>query len=721
MSAAARPVTTTPGDRSTAPAAAPAPLRVALVGNPNTGKTTLFNALTGMRQRVGNFAGVTVERVEGSYRDESGREVSVLDLPGSYSLSAHSPDEAIALDILMGRARDLPVPDVLVVVVDVLNIERNLFLTSQLLELGLPTVIALNQFDVAEAEGVRIDVVELINELGATVIPTVAKTGLGVDHLRRAISMAPSLPRPERRFALPREAAPALAPVEQALVRSGLSPQAAGMEALLHLSTPKSDHGPEVDASLAEARRLLAESGLRAESLEAELRYGWITDVVDRTVTHPTKHARSRSDKVDAVLLHRLWGPLIFLALMGIVFQAVFSWATPFQEWIEGALGWMGNGLTQVMPAGDLRSLLVDGVIGGVGAVLAFLPQIAILFLFLAILEDSGYMARAAFIMDRYMRRVGLHGRSFIPLLSGFACAVPAIMSTRTIEKPRDRLATIMVVPLMSCSARLPIYTLLIGAFIPAIGLAGGFLSLKGLTMLAMYLLGTVAAFLVAAIFRKTLLRGKVTPLILELPPYRVPSLRSLSQTVMNRVAIFLKQAGTIILAVSIVLWAMATYPKTDSAPGTPAAAAQEAQLEHSLIGRAGHAIEPLVRPLGFDWKIGVGIVSSFAAREVFVSTMGTIYGVGSEEGSEAGLTERLRSERDAQGNPVYTTTTALALMVFYVFAMMCMSTMAVVYRETGAGWKGAGWMMLQFTYMLVLAYGGAMVVRAAGRSLGWG
>lgn len=721
MNAAARPVTTTQGDRSTVPSAPTAPLRVALVGNPNTGKTTLFNALTGMRQRVGNFAGVTVERVEGSYRDDTGREVSVLDLPGSYSLSAHSPDEAIALDILMGRAKEYPVPDVLVVVVDVLNIERNLFLTSQLLELGLPTVIALNQYDIAESEGIRVDVVELINELGATVIPTVAKSGLGVDHLRRAISMAPSLPRPERRFALPREVTPALAPVERALVRSGLSPQAAGMEALLHLSTPTSDHGPEVDATLDEARRLLAASGVRAESLEAELRYGWITEVVDRTVSHPTRHARSTSDRVDAILLHRLWGPVIFLLLMGVVFQAVFSWAAPFQGWIEHSLGWMGDGVTRLLPDGDLRSLIVDGIIGGVGAVLAFLPQIAILFLFLGILEDSGYMARAAFIMDRYMRRVGLHGRSFIPLLSGYACAVPAIMSTRTIEKPRDRLATIMVVPLMSCSARLPIYTLLIGAFIPAIGLAGGVLSLKALTMLGMYLLGTIAAFLVAAVFRKTLLRGQVTPLILELPPYRVPSIRSLAQTVMNRAAIFLKQAGTIILAVSIVLWAMASYPETEPAPGMTPAAAQEAQLTHSLIGRAGHAIEPLVRPLGFDWKIGVGIVSSFAAREVFVSTMGTIYGVGSDDGSEAGLTQRLRSERDAQGNPVYTTTTALALMVFYVFAMMCMSTMAVVYRETGGGAKGAGWMMLQFTYMLVLAYGGAMIVRVAGRSLGWG
>lgn len=721
MNAAARPVTTTQGDRSTVPSAPTAPLRVALVGNPNTGKTTLFNALTGMRQRVGNFAGVTVERVEGSYRDDTGREVSVLDLPGSYSLSAHSPDEAIALDILMGRAKEYPVPDVLVVVVDVLNIERNLFLTSQLLELGLPTVIALNQYDIAESEGIRVDVVELINELGATVIPTVAKSGLGVDHLRRAISMAPSLPRPERRFALPREVTPALAPVERALVRSGLSPQAAGMEALLHLSTPTSDHGPEVDATLDEARRLLAASGVRAESLEAELRYGWITEVVDRTVSHPTRHARSTSDRVDAILLHRLWGPVIFLLLMGVVFQAVFSWAAPFQGWIEHSLGWMGDGVTRLLPDGDLRSLIVDGMIGGVGAVLAFLPQIAILFLFLGILEDSGYMARAAFIMDRYMRRVGLHGRSFIPLLSGYACAVPAIMSTRTIEKPRDRLATIMVVPLMSCSARLPIYTLLIGAFIPAIGLAGGVLSLKALTMLGMYLLGTIAAFLVAAVFRKTLLRGQVTPLILELPPYRVPSIRSLAQTVMNRAAIFLKQAGTIILAVSIVLWAMASYPETEPAPGMTPAAAQEAQLTHSLIGRAGHAIEPLVRPLGFDWKIGVGIVSSFAAREVFVSTMGTIYGVGSDDGSEAGLTQRLRSERDAQGNPVYTTTTALALMVFYVFAMMCMSTMAVVYRETGGGAKGAGWMMLQFTYMLVLAYGGAMIVRVAGRSLGWG
>ena len=719
MTASARPIDGVPGAPLTG-ADAP-PLRIALVGNPNTGKTTLFNALTGMRQRVGNFAGVTVERVEGSYRDDAGRRISVLDLPGSYSLSAHSPDEAIALDVLMGRARDIPVPDVLVVVVDALNIERNLFLASQLLELGLPTVIALNQIDAAEAEGLRIDVVELINELGVTVIPTVAKSGEGVDRLRRAISLAPTLPRPSRRFDVPAEAKLALAPVERALVDSGLSENAAAMEALLHLSTPGSDHGPEVDAILVEARQILAESGLRPHSLEAELRYGWITGVVDRTVSHPTRHARSRSDRVDAVLLHRVWGPLIFLALMGVVFQAVFSWATPFQDGIEAALQWLGQGVTRVVPEGDLQSLLVDGMIGGVGAVLAFLPQIAILFLFLGILEDSGYMARAAFIMDRYMRRVGLHGRSFIPLLSGYACAVPAILSTRTIERPRDRIATIMVVPLMSCSARLPVYTLLIGAFIPAIGLAGGLVSLKALTLLGMYLLGTVAAMIVAAIFRRTLLRGRVTPLILELPPYRIPSLRSLAMIVANRATIFLKQAGTIILAVSIILWALATYPKTTPPAGLPEAAAQEMQLEHSIIGRAGHAIEPLVRPLGFDWKVGVGMVSSFAAREVFVSTMGTIYGVGSDGAEESSLGEKLQSVRDAEGRPMFTVTTALALMVFYVFAMMCVSTMAVVYRETGAGRTGAAWTSLQFVYMLVLAYGGALLVRVVGRALGWG
>jgi ferrous iron transport protein B len=374
----------------------------------------------------------------------------------------------------------------------------------------------------------------------------------------------------------------------------------------------------------------------------------------------------------------------------------------------------------------------VDGVIGGVGSVLVFLPQISILFLFIGILEDSGYMARAAFLMDRLMRRVGLHGKSFIPMLSGYACAVPGIMATRTIENPKDRLATIMVVPLMSCSARLPIYTLLIGSFVPPVAVLGGF-GLQGATMLAMYLLGTLSALLVAALFRRTLLRGPVRPMILELPPYRLPSARTLAISVAQRAKLFVRRAGTVILALSVVLWAMATYPKLPPSVGdggTPSAserslatpeAQQERQLAHSALGRVGHAIEPLVRPLGYDWKIGVSIAASFAAREVFVATMGTIYGVGEVDEQSAALREKLRTDRDARtGRLTYTPLVAVGLMVFYVYALMCMSTVAVTVREAGGGRVGWRWAGLQFGYMLVLAYGAAWLVYRAGLALGF-
>jgi ferrous iron transport protein B len=389
---------------------------------------------------------------------------------------------------------------------------------------------------------------------------------------------------------------------------------------------------------------------------------------------------------------------------------------------VEGLFGALGGAVAAAMPAGDLQSLVVDGVIAGVGSVLVFLPQIAILFLFIGILEDTGYMARAAFIMDRFMRSVGLHGRSFIPMLSGYACAVPGIMATRTIESRKDRLATIMVLPLMSCSARIPIYTLLIGTFIPPIAL-GGIFNLQGLTLLAMYLLGTVTALLVASVFKRTLLKGQARPMIMELPPYRLPRPKSLALSVGHRASLFLKKAGTIILALSILLWALATYPKSDPPAGMSHQQAQESQLAHSVLGRAGHAVEPLVAPLGYDWKIGVGILSSFAAREVFVATMGTIYGVGSDATEESTpLRDQLRAEtHESTGAVVYTPLVAVGLMVFYVFAMMCMSTAAVVVRETGGGWTGVRWAGFQFAWMLALAYVSALVVYQGGRLLGWG
>ncbi|HEX2202876.1 MAG TPA: ferrous iron transport protein B [Longimicrobium sp.] len=699
-------------------------LHVALIGNPNTGKSTLFNALTGMRQRVGNYSGVTVERVEGRYRDAAGRPVTVLDLPGTYSLSASSPDEEIALGVLLGRAEGLDTPDVVVVVLDAQNLERNLFLATQVLELGLPTVVALNQVDAAAAAGIKTDPIELTLELGVPVVATVATRGEGLDLLKQAVSRAVDLPRAERKFDLPPEAAAALRPVEACLVAGGLSASAAAMEALRLLAVTQL--GPHLagiaglEAAVERARAEVEAAGLSPRSLEAEARYGWIAEVADRVVTRTATGRRSMTDRVDAVVLHRVAGPLIFVALMALVFQSIFTWSEPLIGWVEGLFGALGATVAAAMPPGDLQGLVVDGVIAGAGSVLVFLPQITILFLFIGFLEDSGYMARAAFIMDRFMRSVGLHGRSFIPLLSGYACAVPGVMSTRTIESPKDRLATIMVLPLMSCSARIPIYTLLIGTFIPPVAVAGVF-NLQGLTLLAMYLLGTLTALAMAAVFKKTLMKGQARPMIMELPPYRLPSLRGLALSVSHRASLFLKKAGTIILALSVVLWALATYPKTEAAPGMDEAAAQEAQLAGSVLGTLGHAIEPAVRPLGYDWKIGVGIVSSFAAREVFVATMGTIYGVGAADESSTSLRDRLRAERHESGAPVYTPLVAVGLMVFYVYAMMCMSTAAVVVRETGGGRQGLKWAAFQFGWMLALAYLAALLVYQGGLLLGFG
>ena len=635
-------------------------LRVALVGNPNTGKSTLFNALTGLRQRVANFPGVTVERVEGEYIAD-GQRVSVIDLPGCYSLEPDSPDEAIVHDVLLGGLGSVRIPDVIVVVVDAENLERNLFLVSQVVELERPTIVALNRADRLKAAGISIDVPELIGELGVTVIPVVAARGEGIDHLRRVIARAQTLPLPGR-----------ISDIDNAA---------------------------------------------RSLTRDEDARYDWASGVIARTVVQRKRNVRTPSDRIDSVVLHRVAGPVIFLAVMALVFQAMFTWARPLMNGVQALFDAAGILVTSALPAGYLRSLLVDGVISGVGSVVVFLPQITILFLLIGLLEDTGYMARAAFVMDRFMRPLGLHGKSFIPLVSGYACAVPAIMATRTIREPKERLATILVVPLISCSARLPVYTLLIAAFVPATPIFR-FANLQGATLLAMYVLGTVAAFAMATLFRRTLLRSPTRALIIELPHYSMPRPRVLFVTAWQRVRIFLRRAGTVILAVSIVLWALATFPRGD-------ASAPDARLAQSALGQVGRMIEPAVRPLGYDWKIGVSILSSFAAREVFVSTMSTIYRVDpastTAEGMQHTLAARLRAERDSHGVRTYSTLVALGLMAFYVFALMCTSTIAVTVRECGGGLKGARWAALQFSYMLVLAWVVAFAVYRGGLLLGLG
>ncbi len=694
------------------------PLRlVALVGNPNSGKTTLFNALTGLRQRVGNYPGVTVERKEGRLRTGSGREATLLDLPGTYSLTPGSPDEQIATDILLGTARHTPAPDAVICVVDANHLERNLFLVSQIIDHRIPTVIALNMVDIAERSGIRIDVRSLERELGVPVVPTVASRSEGIGALVSALDGVGIVPPRADGWRLPE-------PVERETDELAVM-----LEEVHHIARPYARHeamslltaesavldrmdrfSPEVIAHVRRDHEKLDFLGFDRRSVFVESRYSWIKSVCARSVTRTLNHGANLSDRIDAVVTHRIWGVVIFLALMALVFQAMFSWAQVPMDMIKQGFDWLGVRVTESMPPGDLRDLIVHGGLAGVAAVVAFLPQILFLFLFLGLLEDTGYMARAAFIMGRVMSKVGLHGKSFIPLLGSLACAIPGIMATRTIDNPRDRLATMLVAPLMSCSARLPVYALMIAAVIPPLRLFG-FLSLPGLTMLSMYLLGLVMALLMAWVFKKTLLRGGHPSFIIELPPYTIPSLRSTLMLMWERAWLFLKRAGTIILGASILLWFLASYPKVEG--GTPAD-----RLNHSFVGYAGRFIEPVIRPLGFDWKIGIGLITSLIQREVFVSTMGTIYDVGTAQAGGGGLPEKLRSSMDpASGTHSFTALTGICIMVYYVLAMQCFSTVAVMRRETN-GWK---WPLFQVAYMTALAYGVTFVVYRAGTLMGWG
>jgi ferrous iron transport protein B len=681
--------------------------RIAVAGNPNCGKTTLFNALTGLRQRVGNYPGVTVEKKEGTFLGSHGEPLELLDLPGCYSLQSRSPDEAVSRDVLLGRQPDTPRPDAILAVVDATNLERNLYLVSQLLELGLPVFLGLNMVDLVEKQGGFIDIPLLSQKLGVPVLPLVAPKGTGLIALKQALSQSP-LPRPGMQPPLPEALRSEAEQIGALLPDNGARLSEAVL--LLGQSAEQIKNTPslpeDLRCALADARHRLQAAGLEPVSAAVDARYEWIHRICQACVRTPDSGGLTFSDKLDTVLTSGFWGWLAFTGAMTLMFFSIFTIAKIPTDWIAAAQSGLGTWIETVLPEGDFRSLLVDGVLAGVAGVVVFLPQILILTLFLGLLEDSGYMARAAFLMDRLMSRVGLHGKSFIPMLSSFACAIPGIMATRTIEERKDRLVTILVAPLMSCSARLPVYTLLVAVLLPDLAVWK-----KSLLMLGMYLVGIAAAFCMAWLFKKTLLRSETPILLMEMPPYRAPALAGILLRMRERAWLFLKRAGTVILALSVVLWALMTYPK----PSQPGATRAE-QLSHSIAGRIGHAIEPVIAPLGFDWKIGIGLVGSLAAREVFVSTMGIVYSVENDTpDSDGSLIETMRAEKRPDGTPVYTLPAGLALMVFYVLAMQCLSTLAVVRRETNS-WR---WPAFQFAYMTALAYAGALVVYQGGRLLG--
>ncbi len=623
-------------------------LRLGLVGSPNSGKTTLFNALTGLRARVGNYPGVTVERREGEV-DLDGRHALVIDLPGTYSLDPVSPDEEIVVGVLEGELGERP--EALAVIVDACSLERSLLVLAQVLRRDIPTCLVLTMTDELAARGGTLDVARLELALGIPVVGVIGHRGIGISKLKRLLA------RPES-WSLP------------------------------HLKPP----------------------------VGAAERAGWADSILDH-VLHQRPTISPTSQKIDRVVLHPVAGPLLFAGVMIAFFQLIFAWAQPAMDAIDASMGALRGAVHAGLPAGLLADFLADGLIAGVGAVIIFLPQILLLFTLLYLLEDVGYMARAAFVIDRVMGRVGLEGRAFVSLLSSYACAVPGIMATRTIPSPRHRLVTILVAPLMTCSARLPVYALLIGAFVPAVEVFGP-IGLQGLVLLGLYALGAVTALLVASVLTRTLLREDAMPFYMELPPYRVPTVKLLASQVWGSAWAFLRRAGTIILAVSVALWLLLSFPRSEPPAGASPQQARRHVLEHSLAARAGRAIEPLIEPLGFDWKIGVGLIASLAAREVIVSTLAQIYAASDQDPS---LRVAIRADiHPRTGRKIYDAATVASLLVFFVFALQCMSTLAIMRRETNS-WR---WPAFAFGYMLVLAYTASFAVhqivsRAAGIGVG--
>jgi len=682
---------------------------VALVGNPNCGKTAIFNLLTGLNQKVSNYPGITVEKKEGTVYAQGDKTFNLLDLPGTYSLSAESFDEQIVSDQVLSWAKGENPPAVIVSVVDASNLSRNLYLTTQLLDLDIPTIVVLNMMDQLK-DSSQIEIQKLKKELGVSaVVPISAKMNWGLDALKSAIQK--SLVNLAQTNHQSQWINQDISDQIKLLIEPDFSSSKfAAAHALRRISRNESLNGE--DSHIEAIRNSILELGYNTDTLEATLRYKWIDGILPfvQPKIRTKIQKETPSERWDKILTHPWMGPAIFMAILYFIFQSIFTWASTPMDWIQAGIDNISIFVLSNMSPGMLRDILVEGIIGGVGAIVIFLPQILILSFFLTVLEDTGYMARVAFMLDKSMTKMGLHGKSILPLMSAYACAIPGIMSTRTIDSWKERLVTILILPLMSCSARLPVYTLLISAFIPPITV-GGYFNLQGLTLVVMYFLGTVTALIMAKIFSRFIKEKSSSSFVMELPPYRVPITRSVIRQVFIRGKLFLVNAGKIIMAISILLWFLASFPKVDSS------LTDVNPIHHSYAGKIGHAMEPVIRPLGFDWKIGIGLLTSFAAREVMVSTMATIYNVEDRGDETVNLREAMRNDVDEKtGVPVYTPLIALALMVFYVFAAQCMATFAIVRQETNS-WK---WPLFMIAYLTILAYAGAFIVYRGGLLLGY-
>ncbi|OEK02964.1 ferrous iron transport protein B [Roseivirga sp. 4D4] len=692
-------------------------LKIALVGNPNSGKSTLFNLLTGLKQKTGNFPGVTVDKKSGRMKLPNGQQAELIDLPGTYSIYPKTLDEQIVQEVLLDKGHDQH-PDVIIVVADASNLKRNLLLFTQIRDLNIPMVLVLNMMDVAERRQLKIDLRGLSIDLGVKIIPTNSHTGDGVEVLKNVLIQ------------------PLVQSKKPFYQVKGLAEQT--IDDIKGEFTLHEDYQAFQYAQQSVRLKFLAESerqrieeikkengfyDVPTQSQETLGRYALISDIVDRNIKQSNDAKKATlSQRIDRITTHKVFGYLIFLALLTLIFQAIFAWAEGPMDLIEGSLASFSDWVKGALPEGVVNDLLTDGIIAGLAGVLVFIPQIAILFGFISLLEESGYMSRAVFLMDRVMRNFGLNGKSVVPLVSGMACAIPAIMATRNIENWKDRLITIFVTPFMSCSARLPVYTLLIALVVPDDYVFGLF-NLKGLVLTGLYLLGFFAAIL-SALAMKFILKTKHKGyFVMELPGYKIPQWKNVGLTIFEKSKTFVVEAGKVIIAISILLWVLASYGFSDNFKNADTYVRQELpadvtnadyeialnayKLEHSLAGSFGKVIEPAIEPLGYDWKIGIALITSFAAREVFVGTMSTIYSIGANEDDELTIKEKLSKEINPKtGKPMYTMALGFSLMVFYAFAMQCMSTIAVVYRET-KGWK---WPIIQMVYMTAVAYLSALL-----------